>query len=237
MAVFAMSDLHLALGVNKPMDVFGYKWDNYMERIKNSWENNVSHVDTVIVPGDVSWATYVDQAYRDFKFIDDLPGEKIILKGNHDYWWTTVNKLKKFIIDNDFQTIRFLHNDCYEVEGYLICGTRGWKCPGDEEFTDDDMKIYKRELQRLEKSLKNANELLNKNKMQEIIAAMHFPPFNTKGQMSMFVDIMRNYKVKKCIYGHLHGDGAKAAKEGIIEDIIFRFVSSDFLGFEPVKIA
>ncbi len=126
MAVYAISDLHLALSVDKPMDVFGARWSNYMERLRENWTATVGENDHVLIPGDISWATYLDQAYEDFRFINELPGKKIISKGNHDYWWTTKSKLDKFLDENGFHSIRFLHNNSYIVENLAVCGTRGW---------------------------------------------------------------------------------------------------------------
>jgi uncharacterized protein len=232
MSIFAISDLHLAFSVYKPMDVFGGRWNDYMDKIKNEWLVSVLGNDTVIIPGDISWATYLEQAYEDFKFIDSLPGMKIISKGNHDYWWTTLKKLENYIKDNNFKTISFMHNRNYEVENTLICGTRGWKCPGEDSFSTEDRKIYLREVQRLELSLKGTEN----SEDQEIIAAMHYPPFNPKGEKSDFIDVMKLYKVKTCIYGHLHGESCKNAIEGYYEGINFICVSADKLNFKPLKL-
>lgn len=232
MSIFAISDLHLAYSVYKPMDVFGGRWINYMEKLKNEWESSVTGNDTVIIPGDISWATYLEQAYEDFKFIDSLQGMKIISKGNHDYWWTTLKKLEKYVEDNDFTTIKFMHNSNFETENTLICGTRGWNCPGEDNFSSEDRKIYLREVQRLELSLKGSEKAGN----QEIITAMHYPPFSPRGVKSDFIEIMKFYKVKTCIYGHLHGDRCKTAFEGDFEGINFICVSADNLNFKPLKL-
>lgn len=232
MAIFAISDLHLALSVDKPMDVFGARWEGYMEKLKAAWERNVTDDDHVIIPGDISWATYINEAVEDFRFIDALPGRKIISKGNHDYWWTTLNKLSCFLKENGFNTISFMHNNSFRIGDVVLCGTRGWDCPGDEGFSAEDMKIYKRELQRLEFSLKSAA----KEGEAHIIAALHYPPFNSKKEPSEFVDIMCRYNVKTCIYGHLHGEGLKNALEGDVRGIDFKLVSADYLGFVPLKL-
>ena len=232
MAIFAISDLHLALSVDKPMDVFGGKWSGYMEKLETEWKKTVSVDDTVLIPGDISWATYLDQAYEDFKFIHSLPGRKIISKGNHDYWWTTLSKLEKFININCFSTISFMHNNSFRLEKYVICGTRGWKTPGDDDFNAEDRKIFARELQRLELSLKSARV----EKEEELIAAMHFPIFNSKGVFSEFLEIMQKYSVNICIYGHLHGDAFKNAVDGLVQGIRFKLVSSDYLGFKPLRL-
>lgn len=231
MSLYGISDLHLALSVDKPMDVFGNGWKNYMERLKSNWESTVKPGDTVIVPGDISWATYLEQAFADFEFIDSLPGNKIISKGNHDYWWTTLNKLEKFVAKSNFTSISFMHNNSFQLGNWLLCGTRGWKCPSDENFSLEDNKIYKRELQRLELSLKSAAA-----SDEGIIAALHYPPFGSKKEPSGFVEIMAAYKVKKCIYGHLHGEGFKNAFEGEYLGVEFKFISADYLKFEPYKL-
>jgi len=238
MAIYAISDLHLALGVEKPMDIFGGKWENYMEKLKIFWQDTVSADDYVIVPGDISWATYLEDGLRDFEFINNLPGKKIILKGNHDYWWSTLNKLETFLKNNGFTTIKFLHNNCYVIEDAVLCGSRGWKCPGDDEFGKEDMKMYNRELQRLELSLKCAVKAAadSDNRIRKIIAALHYMPFNIKKQPSGFVEIMKKYNVNVCIYGHLHGEGIKNSVEGNIDGIEYFLVSADYLGFKPIRI-
>lgn len=234
MALYAISDLHLALSIDKPMDVFGNRWAGYMGRLEENWRSMITGDDHVIVPGDISWATYLEQAYEDFRFIHELPGRKIISKGNHDYWWTTKSKLDKFLDENGFDSISFMHNNSYRVGGDVICGTRGWEMPGEIGFGTEDEKIYKRELQRLELSLKNA---VAGAPYERIIAALHYPPYNSKGEFSGFMDIMKKYGVKLCIYGHLHGDACRDAVEGCREDIDFRLVSADHLGFAPILLS
>jgi len=237
MAVYAISDLHLALGVDKPMDIFGNKWQDYMEKTQVLWKESVSNEDFIIVPGDISWATYLNEAYKDFKYIENLPGKKIILKGNHDYWWTTARKLEAYLAENNFKTINFLHNNCFITEKFAICGTRGWKCPGDDDFKEDDEKIYAREVQRLELSLNSYIKTIPENGEREIIVALHYMPFNSKTETSGFVDLMQKYKVKMCIYGHLHGEGAKNAIIGELEGIKYILVAADHLNFKPIIIS
>lgn len=232
MSIYAISDLHLALSVDKPMDVFGARWSNYMERLESEWRQTVSDEDYVLVPGDISWATYLEQAYEDFKLIDLMPGRKIISKGNHDYWWTTLNKLEHFISENGFSTISFMHNNSFRLGNLVVCGTRGWKTPGDDDFSAEDRKIYSRELQRLEHSLAKAE----RREGETLIAAIHFPVFNSKGVFSEFLDIMLKYGVNLCIYGHLHGEACRSAIEGNVRGVEFRFVSADHLGFRPLRL-
>lgn len=231
MALYAISDLHLALSIDKPMDKFGSRWANYMNRLKDNWSSAIGEDDHVIVPGDISWATYLEQACEDFRFINELPGKKIISKGNHDYWWTTKSKLDKFLDENGFTSISFMHNNSFSIGDAVVCGTRGWEMPGEVGFNSEDEKIYKRELQRLELSVKNAGSTA-----QTIIVALHYPPYNSKGEFSGFLEIMKKYEVKHCIYGHLHGDACRDAFEGIYDGIDFRLVSADHLGFAPIAL-
>ena len=230
MAIYAISDLHLAQSIDKPMDVFGGRWADYMEKLKAEWGNIVCEEDSVVIPGDISWATYFEQALEDFNFINTLPGTKIISKGNHDYWWSTLNKLNKFLDNNSFATIRFMHNNSFTIDNSVLCGTRGWKCPGDDDFSQEDRRIYNRELKRLELSLKS----IEKAEGKEIIVAMHYPPFNSKKEPSEFVELMSRYGTSVCIYGHLHGESCNTAVIGEIQGIDFKLVSSDYLRFRPL---
>ncbi|MCX7842045.1 MAG: metallophosphoesterase [Clostridia bacterium] len=231
MSVFAISDLHLSLSIDKPMDIFGTAWKDYMGRIQANWVETVSSKDYVIIPGDISWATYLSEAEADFRFIEKLPGRKIISKGNHDYWWTTMSKLNKFISENNYLTISFMQNNSFVIGDSVLCGTRGWKCPGDEGFGEEDRKIYERELQRLELSLKSIGPAHG-----NITVALHYPPFNSKKEPSYFVEIMNRYGVKRCVYGHLHGEGFKNAVTGEVSGIKYNLVSADYLNFKPLKI-
>lgn len=232
MALFAISDLHLSLSADKPMDIFGAGWSNYMERLTEQWKSVVSDDDTVIIPGDISWAMYIDEALKDFMLIESLPGKKIISKGNHDYWWTTMSKLEKFLVDNAFTTISFMHNNSFRVGNNVICGTRGWKMPGEDSFSAEDRKIYQRELKRLELSLGSVEAMPG----DRLITAMHFPVFNPKGVFSEFLEIMQSYNVALCVYGHLHGASLQNAIEGVRHGVEFRLVSADYLAFRPLML-
>ena len=223
MALYALSDLHLPLGNYKPMDIFGSNWHNYVERIREGWENTVEKDDVVIVNGDFCWATYVDDALPDFKFLASLPGIKLLSKGNHDYWWETQSKLTAFLERNSFSDIYFIHNSCYMYEGYAICASRGWITPEDKDFTASDRKMYEREKGRLRLSLKKGTEQNPKG----LIAALHYPP------AAEFLDILDEFEVKTCVYGHLHGNSAldhKPKREN------YHLVSADFLQFVPMEI-
>lgn len=229
MAIFAISDLHLSFGVDKPMNVFGKIWNNYEDKIKKDWEEKVEKDDTVIIAGDISWGINFEESYKDFKFINELPGKKIILRGNHDYYFNTKTKVEKFLLENEFNTIKILHNNAFEIEDYIICGTRGWdEVEGKEK--EENLRIIKREEGRLELSLKVGKKL---NPYKKIIVAMHFPPYNS----GKFEEIMKEYDVKLCIYGHLHGYGHKMVKEGLIGGIDHKMVSCDFTRFKLIKIS
>lgn len=223
--IYAISDLHLSFGVNKPMNIFGKKWDNYEQRIKENWERRVKSDDYVLLPGDLSWGLTLKESRKDFEFINSLPGRKIILKGNHDYYFSTKSKLYNFFKENNFDTIDILHNNSYVIGDYVVCGTRGW---GKTESGDAtlDKKITAREEIRLRLSLEEG-----KKTGKKIIVAMHYPPFYSK-----FCSIMKEYGVVLCIYGHLHGYGTFMIKEGIIDEIEYKMVSCDHTGFDVVKL-
>lgn len=232
MAIYAISDLHLSLGTDKPMDVFGDCWQNYVEKIQKNWIDTIGPDDTVIIPGDISWATYLEDTEKDFAFIESLPGIKVFLKGNHDYWWSTASKMKRFLASKKFYTIDILHNNSVMVSGNAICGTRGWKNPEDNDFTQEDQKIYARELNRLELSLQDGI----KKEPDRIIVALHFPPFGQQSRQSELIELMNKYGVNICLYGHLHGDALKTAFTGNIYGIEFKPVSADYLEFKPALI-
>ncbi len=232
MAIYAISDLHLAVGVDKPMDVFGPEWADYMVKLKQNWIRTVGPEDTVLMPGDFSWATYLPDAIADFRWLEALPGRKILTKGNHDYWWTTRSKLDAFLQAQGFASIRILHNDAVRVGRWAICGARGWKSPGDEDFSAEDRKIFLREQERLRLSLRAAEGL----GAEATIALLHFPPFNARREPGAYVDILRTFGVRRCLYGHLHGRGRYAAIQGDLDGIDYRLVSADNLLFTPVAV-
>lgn len=222
MAIFALSDLHLPLGINKPMDIFGVRWDNYVEKIEYEWKNTVKQEDFVIINGDFSWATYLSEALADFQFLQSLPGKKIISKGNHDYWWETLTKMNEFLSDNGISDVVFLQNNAVLCDGVAVCGARGWISPADKTFKKDDEKIYKRELLRLETSLQRASELSD-----TIIAALHYPPDEA------YMEVIEKYNVYRCVFGHLHG---KRAEDYSVLNKKCMLVSADFLKFAPIRI-
>lgn len=230
MALFAISDLHLPLGVDKPMDIFGKNWENYVERLEANWKQVVNEEDTVVMPGDFSWATYLEDAKADFDFLNGLPGKKIILKGNHDYWWTTMNKLKKFVEDMGYKDIYFLQNNTFEYRDISICGSRGWTTPAPELF-GEDKKIYDREILRLELSVKEAKHPDN------IICFTHFPPVLKDYQNNEMTEFLKKNNIKKCVFGHIHSGGIKNVFEGELDGVEYTLVSCDYREFMPVKIA
>ncbi len=234
MSIYAISDLHLSFGTDKPMNIFGNIWEGYEEKIKTNWKEKVKDEDTVIIPGDISWGIDLKEALPDFLFINKLPGQKIFLRGNHDYYFATKTKVENFLKENNLNTLKLLHNNAFVLEEYILCGARGW---GKTENNDaeSDKKIIAREEGRLklslEEGLKLKNELKEKGIEKEIIVALHFPPF-----ISNFQKIMKEYDVKMCIYGHLHGYGQLMIKEGIIDDIMYKMVSCDYTNFDLVKL-
>ena len=234
MSIYVIADLHLSFTQNKPMNIFGDNWTNHEEKIKQNWLEKVKPDDTVILPGDFSWATYLEDTKLDFEYLNNLPGKKILLKGNHDYWWTTVTSMRKFISDNNFENIDFLYNNSYLVEDKIIVGTRGWVL----QDTEESRKMINRENERLKLSLKNAIENFGEDK--EIIVFMHYPPLSSKNLLNNlhleFYKTMKQYDVKRCYYGHLHGNSHMDAIEGEIGGIDFNLVSADYLNFKVQKI-
>lgn len=234
MSIYAIGDLHLSFSVDKPMDIFGYNWENHAEKIKSNWIQKVKEDDTVILPGDFSWATYLEETYKDFEFLNSLPGKKFLSKGNHDYWWTTVTSMKKFLFENNFKNIDFLYNNAFLVEDKIITGTRGWINTWKSE---ENYKILKRENDRLKLSIETGIKNFGNNK--EIISFIHYPPFykeNNVPEEIDFIKTLNKYKIKKCYYAHLHADSHKEAIEGKVNDIEFKLVSSDYLEFDLIKI-
>jgi len=230
MSIFAVGDLHLsnASGIDKPMDVFGSEWKDHAARLAAAWNKEISASDTVIIAGDISWGMKLEEAMPDLQMIHELPGRKVLIKGNHDLWWTGITKLNS-LYDDMF----FLQNSCYEAEGRCICGTRGWVCPGSEDYSDADKKIYERELMRLEASLKAAAS----RGCGEITGVMHFPPTNDKMHSSGFTDLFSEYGVRNVVYGHLHGkDIWKRGLTGNFGGVSYRLISLDRLDCRPLKL-
>ena len=234
MAIYTIGDLHLSFHENKPMSIFGENWEGHEEKIKKDWTKKVQENDLVVIPGDFSWSTYLKDTVQDFDYLNKLPGKKLLLKGNHDYWWTTVTSMRNFVQENYFENIDFLYNNSYEYENYIICGTRGWSSTEDGE----DKKLLKREALRLELSLQDG--IKNYGKEKEILVFMHYPPINNsnliQNETNDFIRIMQKYNVKRCYYGHLHSNSIQEAVEGKHFGIDFKLVSADGVDFKLVKI-
>lgn len=227
MALYTMGDLHLPFGVNKPMDIFG-GWDNYVERIRENWTDNICEADTVVIPGDISWAMDLEQALPDFRFIEALPGKKIISKGNHDYWWTTLAKINSFFEKYGLESISILHNNHFAYENYGICGTRGWINDSSEPA---DAKVLAREAGRLETSVASAEAA-----GLEPIVFLHYPPIYGNEYNYDILDVLYKHGIKQCFYGHIHGSGHRFAVNGERDGIDFRLISGDYIQFFPYKI-
>ncbi len=223
MKLFAISDLHLPFGANKPMDIFG-GWDNYTERLKNNWQKIVNKEDTVIIPGDFSWTVKLEDSYPDFEFLHNLNGNKILLKGNHDYWWSTASKINNFLSENDFDDIKILHNSAVRVGDFSVCGTRGWVYDGTGEF---DKKVILRECGRLETSIKQGIELGGTLKV-----FLHYPFCYGDYVCDEIFEILKKYEIKEVYFGHIHGGG----RNNIITEykgITLYPLSCDLINFVP----
>ena len=230
MAIFAIADLHLSFNENKPMNIFGEKWQNHEEKIQKDWIEKVTEQDTVLLPGDFSWSMYLKDTKADFEYLNQLPGRKILLKGNHDYWWSTLNKMNNYIDENHFKNIDFLYNNSYEFENKIIAGTKGWNISEDQE----DIRLTKREVARLELSIKDGIQKYGEDK--EIIVFMHYPPLTKNYMKTEYTELMKKYNIKRCYYGHLHANSIQDAIEGNAEGIEYKLVSSDGLDFKLLKI-
>ncbi|NLL81099.1 MAG: serine/threonine protein phosphatase [Tissierellia bacterium] len=224
--IYGIADLHFDFSKEKPMDIFGENWVNHEEKIINNWLNIVKEEDLIILPGDISWALKLDDAINDLNRIDNLPGNKVMIKGNHDYWWSSLSKLNNLNLESIF----FLQNNSYIFNEFAIAGTRGWIAKDNEDFKANDEKIFHRELNRLRLSLDSIGDEKRK------IVLIHYPPFNTNLSPNEFVDLMKEYNVETCLYGHLHAEGHKFVVEGNMNGISFHCVSSDYIDFMPKKI-
>ena len=230
MAIYTISDLHLSLGMDKPMDIFGDNWENHEKKIRSNWIKKVKENDLVLLPGDFSWAMYIEDAKKDFEYLNQLPGKKLLLKGNHDYWWESLTKMRKFLEENNFKNIDFIYNNSYLWENKIIVGTRGWS-----EQEESPEKIIRRENIRLQLSLQDGITKYGEDK--EIIVCMHYPPFTKYEEETLsFVKTMKKYNVKTCIYGHIHGEAGKDAIQGEINGIKYIMASSDQINFDLIKL-
>ncbi len=234
MAIWVISDLHLSLGSNKPMEIFGEKWTDSEERIKGNWLRCVEENDTVLIPGDISWAMTLDEALPDLRFLENLPGQKILGKGNHDYWWGTNGKVERFLDDNGIRSVSLLKNNAFQIGSDVVCGTRGWILPDYPDFSQADRLIFEREIGRLERSLQAGTKLLMEG--GRLIVILHFPPLSTHGDSSAFSLLCERYGASLCLYGHLHGRGHEKAVEGVVRGVDYRLTSGDYIAFKPIRL-
>ena len=231
MKIFAISDLHISTNTDKPMDVFGGKWVGYLEKIYADWQEKVKDEDVVLIGGDISWAMNIDDAKEDIATFSSLKGKKILIKGNHDYWWSGIGKVRDMLPENVFA----LQNDAIRLkEGYVICGSRLWSVPGSPDFTEQDEKIYKRETERLRLSLTTAKSMMQEG--DKLIALIHHPPFNVRREPTLFTELFEEYGVNSVIYGHLHGRDVRADKLVVKNGIKYYLTSCDQVDNQLVEI-
>lgn len=224
MSLFAIADTHLSLGTDKPMDIFK-GWSGYVDKLRENWESTVTDSDTVVIAGDISWGMSLEGALNDFRFIDSLPGQKIILKGNHDYWWTTMRKMETFLNQNEMNTIRFLHNSTITVGDFAVCGSRGWFFDAEESA---DNKVLLREAGRLRTSINLAKET-----GLEPVVFLHYPPITQNMVCEEIYNVLLETGIKRCYYGHLHGPSMTRSINSVRDGIEFALISCDFLAFAP----
>jgi predicted phosphohydrolase len=228
MRIFAIADPHLSKRSHKPMDVFGGNWEGHPEIFFERWRETVDKDDVVLIPGDISWAMHLDAALDDLQDIAQLPGKKVLLRGNHDYWWPSISRLRSVLPEGMYA----IQNDALALNSVVIAGTRGWVCPNSFDFTEQDEKIYQRELERLKLSLTAAQQL----KGQLLIAMLHFPPTNPRLEPCGFTELLEAYAADIVVFGHIHGETNKAPLPKIGNSKVI-FVAADALGFKPALIA
>lgn len=237
MSIFAISDLHLSTldSTNKSMEVFGRRWTGYTEKMKSNWLKLVNEDDTVIIPGDISWALTLEEAKSDLLFLESLPGKKILGKGNHDYWWCTMKKHREFFEKNSIKTVSFLYNNAYETENFIIAGTRGWYHDEDASNVPDNTdfeKLTNRETLRLKASLNEAVRIKESSPYKEILVFMHFPPFWNGTESESIIRLLKEYEITRVYYGHIHGNYT-VAPSFTHDGIEMNIISADYLGFIP----
>lgn len=236
MKVFSISDLHLSINNPKPMDIFGPAWDNYIENIIEDWKKKVSEDDVVLIAGDISWAMKLEDAKLDLNLISSLPGKKIIIRGNHDYWWKSISGVRSLLPDNFYA----LQNDFVVIDNFIFCGSRGWQVPEQKFKTQEDEKIFNREKIRLQLSLSSAKQekekLLKNGKQCKIVALFHYPPFNSKFEESDFTKLFEEYEVESVVYGHLHGNKCRYNFLTKINGINYYLTSCDLTDNKLIQI-
>lgn len=221
MKVFAISDLHISTNTNKPMDIFGGNWVGYMDKIIADWQKKVSDEDIVLIGGDISWAMNIEDAAKDIATLKDLKGKKVLIKGNHDYWWSGIGKVRDMLPQGFYA----LQNDSIRFDGLVVCGSRCWSVPGSPDFDEQDRKLYLRETERLKLSLSAATKMRNEG--DKLIALIHYPPFNVHRESSLFTEIFESNKVDSVVYGHLHGKNVRADKIVVKNGIKYYLTSCD----------
>ncbi len=230
MKVFAISDLHLSGLSDKPMDVFGSGWEGHFEKIKRDWSERVREGDIVLIGGDISWGMKFEEGMYDVRSLEELPGEKVFVRGNHDFWWSGITRIR----ENAPPHCYFLQNDCLRLGDYVIAGSRGWTCPGSADFTDRDVKLYLREAERFKLAFKEVEKVRRDG--DTLLVLIHYPPFNIKKEDTLFTELFEANKVQKVIFGHLHGSGyfpLRCEKDGIE----YFLTSCDKTKFSLVEIA
>jgi uncharacterized protein len=228
MALWAIGDLHLSNQVDKPMDVFGTDWNDHQGQMQKHWDEKIGPDDTVLIPGDISWAMNLHEATADLAWIGERPGKKVMIRGNHDYWWSGISKVRSILPSNVYA----IQNDAIHMDGLTICGTRGWLLPSHPKFTEHDDHIFRREVQRLQLSLEEAKKLGD-----PIVVMIHYPPANSLDDETPFTYLMDTYQVALCVYGHLHGSSHRFALNGTINNTKYQLVSCDYLQFAPMQMA
>ena len=236
MSIYALADLHLSLSnPEKSMELFGHQWAGYLDRITEEWNRTVKPEDTVLIPGDISWATYIEKAEEDFAFIASLPGRKLLSRGNHDYWWTTMKKLDEFFESHSFPGLELVRTNVIESEGCLITGTRGWMTEASKSEDPDKKKIYDRELLRLGLCVDELRKADPGHEKTQILM-LHYPPVTSQQDKTEFSEVISEAGIDICVYGHLHGRAHRFVREGIVDGCRYFCVSADYLGFKPVLI-
>lgn len=230
MKIFAISDLHISTNTNKPMDIFGGNWVGYMDKIREDWNNKVTDDDIVLIGGDISWAMNIEDAKKDLESLSDLKGKKVLIKGNHDYWWSGIGKVRDMLPQNFYA----LQNDSIRFDGIVICGSRCWSVPGSPDFKEQDRKIYLREIERLKLSFKTVEKIKQEN--DKLIALIHYPPFNVHRETSGFTEIFKENQVDSVIYGHLHGKNVRADKLVVKDGIKYYLTSCDQVDNKLVEV-
>jgi len=236
MSIYALADLHLSLSnPEKSMELFGRQWAGYLDRISEGWKATVKPEDTVLIPGDISWATYVEKAEEDFAFISSLPGRKLLSRGNHDYWWTTMKKLDEFFESHSFPGMELVRTNVIEVEDCLVTGTRGWMTESAKSEDPDKKKIYDREKLRLGLCVSELNKADPAHEKTHILM-IHYPPFPAQQERTEYSEIIKEAGIDVCVYGHLHGRAHRFVREGVFDGCRYICASADYTGFAPVLV-